>query len=51
MLALFPALIALVSIVGLFGDPEAVTDTITDVIEDLAPGSASDTADRPRSRT
>ena len=43
VLALFPALIALVSIVGLFGDPQAVTDTITDVIEELAPGSASDT--------
>ena len=27
VLALFPALIALVSIVGLFGDPETVTDT------------------------
>ena len=50
VLALFPALIALVSIVGLFGDPEAVTDTITDVIEELAPGSASDTLS-PRSRT
>ena len=43
VLALFPALIALVSIVGLFGDPEAVTDTLTDIIDDLAPGSASDT--------
>ncbi|HEX5909356.1 MAG TPA: YihY/virulence factor BrkB family protein, partial [Thermoleophilaceae bacterium] len=43
VLALFPALIALVSIVGLFGDPQAVTDTITEVIEELAPGSASDT--------
>ena len=43
MLALFPALIALVSIVGLFGDPEAVTDTLTDIIDDIAPGSASDT--------
>jgi membrane protein len=43
VLALFPALIALVSIVGLFGDPQAVTDTITDIIEELAPGSASDT--------
>ncbi len=43
VLALFPALIALVSIVGLFGDPQAVTDTITEVVEELAPGSASDT--------
>ena len=43
VLALFPALIALVSIVGLFGDPDTVTDTITDIVEDLAPESASDT--------
>ncbi len=43
VLALFPALIALVSIVGLFGDPKAVTDTITEIIDDLAPGSAGDT--------
>ncbi len=32
VLALFPALIALVSIVGLFGDPDAVTDTLTDIV-------------------
>ena len=44
VLALFPALIALVSIVGLFGDPEAVTDTHhRRRSSDLAPGSASDT--------
>jgi membrane protein len=43
VLALFPALIALVSIVGLFGDPDTVTKTLTDIIEDLSPGSASDT--------
>lgn len=43
VLALFPALIALVSIVGLFGDPATVTDTLTDLVRDLAPGSASDT--------
>jgi len=47
VLALFPALIALVSIVGLFGDPKVVTDTITDVIEDLAPGSAAETLSGP----
>ena len=51
VLALFPALIALVSIVGLFGDPDTVTDTITDIIDDLAPGSASDTLSRARSRS
>ena len=49
VLALFPALIALVSIVGLFGDPEAVTDTLTDIIEDLAPGRPA-TPSRARSR-
>ena len=47
VLALFPALIALVSIVGLFGDPDTVTDTITDLVRDLAPGSASETLAGP----
>ncbi len=47
VLALFPALIALVSIIGLFGDPDAVTDRITKIVQELAPGSASDTVAGP----
>jgi membrane protein len=47
VLALFPALIALVSIVGLFGDPEATTRTITDIVSDLGPETAADTFNGP----
>ncbi len=47
VLALFPALIALVSIVGLFGDPEATTRTITDIVSDLGPKTAADTFNGP----
>ncbi len=47
VLALFPALIALVSIVGLFGDPEATTRTITDIVSDLGPETAVDTFNGP----
>jgi membrane protein len=43
LLALFPALIALVSIVGLVGDPKSTTDTITQIVSKLGPQSAADT--------
>ncbi len=43
VLSLFPALIALVSIVGLFGDPEGTTDALNDIVSDLGPSSAADT--------
>jgi membrane protein len=43
LLALFPALIALVAIVGLFGDPKSTTETITDVVTSIGPESAADT--------
>jgi len=43
LLSLFPALIALVSIVGLVGDPATTTKTITDMVTKLGPGSAADT--------
>jgi membrane protein len=43
LLSLFPALIALVSIIGLFGDPAATTKTITDVVTKLGPSSAAQT--------
>jgi membrane protein len=43
LLSLFPALIALVSIVGLVGDPASTTRTLTDVVTSIGPGSAADT--------
>jgi membrane protein len=43
LLSLFPALIALVSIVGLFGDPATTTKTITDIVTKLGPSSAAQT--------
>ena len=43
LLSLFPALIALVSIVGLFGDPQSTTKTLTDIASQLGPSSAADT--------
>lgn len=47
VLALFPALISLVSVVGLFGDPQAVTRTLTDIVSDLGPATAADTFEGP----
>jgi membrane protein len=47
VLALFPALIVLVSIVGLFGDPRGTTRTLTDIVSEIAPGSAADTFSGP----
>ncbi len=43
LLSLFPALLALVSIIGLFGDPESTTKAITDTVTDLGPETAADT--------
>jgi membrane protein len=43
LLALFPALIALVSLLGLFGDPEATTEAITEVVTSIGPESAAQT--------
>ena len=43
VLALFPALIALVSIVGIFGDPDGTTETLNEIVRDLGPRSAADT--------
>jgi membrane protein len=47
VLAIFPALVALVSIVGLFGDPKGTTETITDIVSELGPESAADTFNDP----
>jgi len=37
VLALFPALIAMVSIVGLVGDPATITKTLTDIVRQVSP--------------
>ncbi|MGI8659912.1 MAG: YihY/virulence factor BrkB family protein [Thermoleophilaceae bacterium] len=47
VLSIFPGLIALVSIVGLFGDPQATTRALTDIVADLGPSSATDTFGGP----
>jgi membrane protein len=47
LLSLFPALIALVSIVGLFGDPESTTSAITDIVTSIGPQSAAETFSDP----
>ena len=43
LLSLFPALIALVSIIGLVGDPEETTRQVTEVITEIGPDSAAET--------
>jgi membrane protein len=43
LLALFPGLIALVSIVGLVGDPRGATKTLTEIVSALGPESAAQT--------
>ncbi|HZI91239.1 MAG TPA: YihY/virulence factor BrkB family protein [Thermoleophilaceae bacterium] len=47
VLSLFPGLLVLVSIVGLFGDPQATTDTLTEIVRDLGPSTAGDTFQGP----
>jgi membrane protein len=43
LLSLFPALIALVSILGLVGDPKTITAKVTEVIASIGPDSAAQT--------
>jgi membrane protein len=43
LLALFPALIALVAILGLFGDPQTTTSNITKIVTSIGPKSAAQT--------
>jgi membrane protein len=47
LLSLFPALIALVSLVGLFADPEPATETITEIVTGIGPSSAAETFSGP----
>src|ERR687891_2386739 len=43
VLSVFPALIALISIVGLVADPATITRVLTDTVSSLGPKSAIDT--------
>src|SRR6188508_1519957 len=47
VLSVFPALIALVSIVGLVADPATITRILTDTVSQLGPKSAIDTFKGP----
>jgi membrane protein len=47
LLSLFPALIAMVSLLGLFGDPETTTESLTEIITELGPESAAETFKGP----
>jgi membrane protein len=50
LLALFPAVIVLVSIVGLVGNPESTTNTLTDIVTKIGPDSAATTFAGPISQ-
>src|SRR5690242_18076049 len=39
LLSLFPAMIALVSVIGLVADPASATRTITQIVSKLSPGT------------
>ncbi len=42
VLALFPALLALVSLVGIFGDPTTTTQNVMRIVSQVAPGAATE---------
>jgi len=47
LMAIFPALIALVSIVGLFADPQSTARTITQIVTQIGPASGAQTFSGP----
>jgi membrane protein len=47
LLALFPALIAVVSVIGLVGDPQSTTSSLTEIVTEIGPGSAAETFSGP----
>ena len=47
VLAIFPALLALVSLLGVFGQGEQTTTFMTDMLQRVAPGQAADTLRQP----
>ena len=47
LLSLFPALIAMVAVLGLVGDPQTITSNITEIVTKLGPKSAAQTFSGP----
>ena len=47
VLSIFPALLVLVSLVGLFADPVRVTKVLTDTVSELGPSTAANTFQGP----
>ena len=47
VLSLFPALLVLVSLVGIFADPQRVTRVLTDTVAELGPSTAAQTFTGP----
>ena len=47
LLSLFPALIAMFSLIGLFGDPTSTTRSLTEIITEIGPESAAETFSGP----
>jgi membrane protein len=47
LLSLFPALIAMVSLLGIFGDPTTTTAKLTEIITELGPESGAETFEGP----
>ena len=47
VLSIFPALLAMISIVGLVWDPQTIIKTLTDVVSSIGPASAVDTFKGP----
>jgi membrane protein len=47
LLSLFPALIAMVSLIGIFGDPQTTTSKLTEIITELGPESGAETFEGP----
>jgi membrane protein len=47
LLSLFPALIAMVSLIGIFGDPQTTTSKLTEIITEIGPESSAETFKGP----
>jgi membrane protein len=47
LLSLFPALIVLISLVGLLGDPQSTTKTVSNIVTSIGPKSAGQTFSGP----
>ena len=51
VLSLFPAMLALVSLIGLFGDPQKTTDALLQMVQGVAPGETVKTVSGPVAET